>query len=46
MRRAPVALQLEKRDLLAYHGETYSAYQRHVRMLVPIPAVGDRKPVE
>jgi len=29
------ALQLEERDLLAYHGETYSAYQRQVRRLVP-----------
>jgi protein-S-isoprenylcysteine O-methyltransferase Ste14 len=32
-----VALRLEERDLLAYHGESYSAYQRQVRMLVPIP---------
>lgn len=41
-----VALQLEERDLLAYHGETYSAYQRQVRMLLPLPAVGSRKPTE
>lgn len=33
-----VALRLEERDLLAYHGETYSAYQRQVRMLVPLPS--------
>jgi protein-S-isoprenylcysteine O-methyltransferase Ste14 len=32
-----VALQLEERDLLTYHGEEYSAYQRQVRMLFPIP---------
>jgi protein-S-isoprenylcysteine O-methyltransferase Ste14 len=41
-----VALQLEERDLLAYHGETYSAYRRQVRMLVPLPADRSRKPVE
>ena len=41
-----IALQLEERDLLSYHGETYSAYQRQVRMLVPIPAAGNRKPAE
>lgn len=32
-----IALQLEERDLLSYHGETDSAYQRQVRMLVPWP---------
>lgn len=32
-----VALRLEERDLLAYHGETYSRYQRQVRMLMPLP---------
>lgn len=32
-----IAVQLEERDLLTYHGETYSAYQRQVRMLVPLP---------
>lgn len=41
-----VALQLEERDLLAYHGETYSAYQRQVRMLLPLPVVEGRKPAE
>lgn len=41
-----VALQLEERDLLAYHGETYSAYQRQVRMLLPLPVAGGRKPAE
>ncbi len=33
-----IALQLEERDLLAYHGETYSAYQRQVPMLIPVRA--------
>jgi protein-S-isoprenylcysteine O-methyltransferase Ste14 len=32
-----VALRLEERDLLAYYGDTYSAYQRQVRMLLPLP---------
>lgn len=36
-----VALQLEERDLLTYHGETYSAYQRQVRMLLPLPRSAD-----
>ena len=39
-----IALQLEERDLLVYHGETYSAYQRQVRMLVPIPRGSRRNP--
>jgi methanethiol S-methyltransferase len=33
-----VALRLEEHDLLAYHGEAYSTYQRQVRMLVPLPS--------
>jgi len=36
-----VALRLEERDLLAYHGETYATYQRQVRMLVPLPSSRD-----
>jgi protein-S-isoprenylcysteine O-methyltransferase Ste14 len=32
-----VALQLEERDLLQYHGEQYAEYRRQVRMLAPIP---------
>ena len=39
-----VALQLEERDLLAYHGEEYSAYQRQVRMLMPAPARTNGRP--
>ena len=35
-----IALRLEERDLLAHHGETYSAYQRQVRMLLPLPMGG------
>lgn len=31
-----IALQLEERDLLGYHGEEYAGYQRQVRMLIPI----------
>jgi len=34
-----VALRFEERDLLAYYGETYSAYQRQAGMLVPRPAI-------
>jgi protein-S-isoprenylcysteine O-methyltransferase Ste14 len=32
-----IALQLEERDLIAYHGEDYLQYRREVSMLVPIP---------
>jgi len=32
-----IALRLEERDLLAFHGETYGAYRRQVRMLLPAP---------
>ena len=35
-----VALQLEERDLLDHHGETYREYQRKVSMLVPMPRKG------
>lgn len=35
-----IALRLEERDLLAHYGETYSAYQRQVRMLLPLPIGG------
>lgn len=39
-----VALQLEERDLLTYHGGTYSDYQGQVRMLVPLPKGNRRRP--
>lgn len=32
-----VAIQLEERDLVDAHGETYKAYRRDVGMLVPVP---------
>ena len=35
-----VALQLEERDLVDHHGETYREYQRKVSMLVPTPRKG------
>ncbi|HKP70546.1 MAG TPA: NnrU family protein [Pyrinomonadaceae bacterium] len=35
-----VAIQLEERDLVNSHGETYEAYKRSVGMLVPVPRKG------
>jgi protein-S-isoprenylcysteine O-methyltransferase Ste14 len=32
-----IALQLEERDLVVFHGERYHGYQRQTRMLFPIP---------
>ncbi len=32
-----VAIQLEERDLVAYHGPKYAEYRRRVPMLIPIP---------
>jgi protein-S-isoprenylcysteine O-methyltransferase Ste14 len=32
-----IAIQLEERDLIAAHGETYRSYRRQVSMLVPMP---------
>ena len=31
-----VALQLEERDLVHFHGDSYSQYQRKVSMLFPL----------
>ena len=31
-----VALQLEERDLVHFHGGSYSQYQREVSMLLPL----------
>ena len=38
-----LALQLEERDLVTFHGEDYRAYQRQVRMLLPIPIRRDKQ---
>ena len=32
-----IALRLEERDLVGFHGERYRAYQQQVRMLLPFP---------
>jgi protein-S-isoprenylcysteine O-methyltransferase Ste14 len=32
-----VAIQLEERDLVSYHGQAYEDYRREVSMLVPVP---------
>ena len=39
-----VALKFEERDLVASHGESYSTYQRQVRMLVPFPSSSQTSP--
>jgi len=39
-----IAIQLEERDLLVAHGESYAEYRRHVPMLVPRFFVKQRKP--
>ena len=41
-----VAIQLEERDLVSYHGEAYEEYRREVSMLVPIPKRGSAAKTE
>jgi protein-S-isoprenylcysteine O-methyltransferase Ste14 len=35
-----IAIRLEERDLLTYHGRDYAEYRRRVPMLIPIPRRG------
>jgi protein-S-isoprenylcysteine O-methyltransferase Ste14 len=37
-----IAIQLEERDLVSYHGEGYKEYRRHVPMLVPLTGGRER----
>ena len=37
-----IAIQIEERDLLAYHGESYQAYRRQVSMLLPLKLPGKK----
>jgi protein-S-isoprenylcysteine O-methyltransferase Ste14 len=39
-----IALQLEERDLVGFHGEHYRAYQEQVRMLLPLPRAPKSRP--
>jgi protein-S-isoprenylcysteine O-methyltransferase Ste14 len=32
-----IALQLEEKDLVTYHGEAYVEYRRQVSMILPMP---------
>ena len=32
-----IALQLEERDLVGFHGDQYRAYQKQAGMLLPLP---------
>lgn len=43
-----LAIQLEERDLVRFHGSAYERYRERVRMLIPIPRGGKRagSPVE
>lgn len=50
-----LAIQLEERDLMRFHGEAYENYRQRVRMLIPLPkteggasseAAGPERPLE
>jgi protein-S-isoprenylcysteine O-methyltransferase Ste14 len=32
-----IAIQLEERDMISVHGESYEDYRRQVSMLLPLP---------
>ena len=32
-----IAIQLEERDMVSIHGESYEDYRRKVSMLIPLP---------
>jgi len=32
-----IAIQLEERDLVSFHGEAYERYRQQVSMLMPLP---------
>jgi protein-S-isoprenylcysteine O-methyltransferase Ste14 len=32
-----VAIQLEERDMVRFHGQAYVEYRQRVRMIVPLP---------
>ena len=41
-----LAIQFEERDLISAHGPMYEHYQKHVPMLLPVPAGRRRHPAQ